>query len=121
MISCHTASVDGNKILLREAGPKTVPSVLLLHGFHTSSHMFRNLIPILAERYHVVAPDLPGFGFSDSPDRKKFAYTFEHLAKAIDAFTQALGLNRYAIYVFDYGAPVGLRLALAHPERVTAT
>ena len=120
MTSYHTASVDGNKIFYREAGPKTAPTILLLHGFPTSSHMFRNLIPILIERYHVVAPDLPGFGFSDSPDRKKFVYTFENLAKAIDRFTQVVGLNRYAIYVFDYGAPVGLRLALTHPEKVTA-
>ena len=82
--------------------------------------MFRNLIPALADRYHVIAPDLPGFGFSETPDRKRFPYTFEHLANVIDTFTQAFGLERYAIYVFDYGAPVGLRLALAHPERVTA-
>jgi pimeloyl-ACP methyl ester carboxylesterase len=92
----------------------------LLHGFPTSSHMFRNLIPALADRYHVVAPDLPGFGFSDAPDRKSFRYAFENLAKAIDSFTQSIGLQHYAIYVLDYGAPVGLRLALAHPERITA-
>ena len=114
------AIVDGSKIFYREAGPKTAPTILLLHGFPTSSHMFRNLIPALADRYHVIAPDLPGFGFSDAPDRKQFRYTFEHLAKVIDTFTQTIGLERYAIYVFDYGAPVGLRLALAHPERVTA-
>ncbi len=114
------ATVDGSKIFYREAGPKNAPTVLLLHGFPTSSHMFRNLIPELADRYHVVAPDLPGFGFSDAPDRKQFRYTFEHLASVIDRFTQTIGLKRYAIYVFDYGAPVGLRLALAHPERVTA-
>ena len=120
MTSYQTANVDGNKMFYREAGPKAAPTVLLLHGFPTSSHMFRNLIPILAERYHVVAPDLPGFGFSDSPDRKTFTYTFENLAKVIDGFTQAVGLSRYAIYVFDYGAPVGFRLALAHPEKVTA-
>jgi pimeloyl-ACP methyl ester carboxylesterase len=82
--------------------------------------MFRNLIPALADRYHVVAPDLPGFGFSDTPDRKRFRYTFENLAKTIESFTQTIGLDRYAIYVFNYGAPVGLRLALAHPERITA-
>jgi pimeloyl-ACP methyl ester carboxylesterase len=115
----HTI-VDGSKIFYREAGSKTAPTILLLHGFPTSSHMFRNLIPALADRYHVVAPDLPGFGFSDAPDRKQFKYTFENLAKVIDRFTQTIGLNRYAIYFFDYGAPVGLRLALAHPERITA-
>jgi pimeloyl-ACP methyl ester carboxylesterase len=114
------ATVDGDKIFYREAGPETAPTILLLHGFPTSSHMFRNLIPALADRYHVVAPDLPGFGFSDAPDRKRFRYTFEQLAKAIESFTQTIGLERYAIYVFDYGAPVGLRLALAHPERITA-
>src|SRR5947208_306874 len=120
MISYKHAVVDGNKIFYREAGPGTAPTILLLHGFPTSSHMFRNLIPALADRYHVVAPDLPGFGFSDSPDRNKFRYTFDHLATVIDGFTQTIGLNRYAIYVFDYGAPVGFRLALAHPERITA-
>jgi pimeloyl-ACP methyl ester carboxylesterase len=114
------AIVDGSKIFYREAGSKTAPTILLLHGFPTSSHMFRNLIPALADRYHVVAPDLPGFGFSEAPDRKQFKYTFENLAKVIDRFTQTIGLERYAIYFFDYGAPVGLRLALAHPERVTA-
>jgi pimeloyl-ACP methyl ester carboxylesterase len=120
MSNFHTVSVEGTKIFYREAGPKTAPNVLLLHGFPTSSHMFRNLIPILAEHYHVIAPDLPGFGFTDAPDRNGFRYTFENLAKTIDQFTQAIKLDRYAIYVFDYGAPVGLRLALAHPERVTA-
>jgi len=114
------AIVDGSKIFYREAGPKTAPTILLLHGFPTSSHMFRNLIPALADRYHVIAPDLPGFGFSDAPDRKRFRYTFEQLANVIDQFTQTIALERYGIYVFDYGAPVGLRLALAHPERVTA-
>jgi len=120
MTSFHTVNLDGNKIFYREAGPKTAPTILLLHGFPTSSHMFRNLIPLLADRYHVIAPDLPGFGFSDAPDRKRFRYTFENLAKTIDQFTQTIGLDRYAIYVFDYGAPVGFRLALAHPERITA-
>ena len=116
----HYAIVDGSKIFYREAGSKTAPTILLLHGFPTSSHMFRNLIPTLADRYHVIAPDLPGFGFSDVPDRRQFLYTFENLAKVIDTFTQTIGLERYGIYVFDYGAPVGFRLALAHPERVTA-
>jgi len=120
MIRYKQATVDGNKIFYREAGTATAPNLLLLHGFPTSSHMFRNLIPALADRYHLVAPDLPGFGFSDAPDRKSFRYAFENLAKAIDSFTQSIGLQHYAIYVFDYGAPVGLRLALAHPERITA-
>ena len=119
MTSYQHAIVDGSKIFYREAGSKNPPTILLLHGFPTSSHMFRNLIPALADRYHVVAPDLPGFGFSQTPDRKQFRYTFEHLAKVIDIFTQTIGLERYAIYVFDYGAPVGLRLALAHPDRIT--
>ena len=120
MISHKHAVVDGNKIFYREAGSAAAPTMLLLHGFPTSSHMFRNLIPALADSYHVVAPDLPGFGFSDAPDRKRFRYTFENLARVIGDFTQAIGLGRFAIYVFDYGAPVGLRLALAHPERITA-
>lgn len=120
MISYKQAIVDGNKIFYREAGSAAGETILLLHGFPTSSHMFRNLIPALAESYHVVAPDLPGFGFSDSPDRKRFRYSFENLAKIIDGFTQAIGLQRFAMYIFDYGAPVGLRLALAHPERITA-
>jgi pimeloyl-ACP methyl ester carboxylesterase len=120
MIRYQHAEVDGLKIFYREAGAKTAPHLLLLHGFPTSSHMFRNLIPALADRYHVVAPDLPGFGFSDAPDRKKFRYTFENLAKVMDSFTQTISLDRFAVYVFDYGAPVGFRLALAHPERITA-
>jgi pimeloyl-ACP methyl ester carboxylesterase len=120
MIRYQNATVNGHKIFYREAGSKTAAAILLLHGFPTSSHMFRNLIPVLADRYHLVAPDLPGFGFSDAPDRKRFRYTFENLAKTIDKFTQTIGLERFAIYVFDYGAPVGLRLALAHPERITA-
>ena len=120
MTSYRYCVVDGNKVFYREAGPKTGPTVLLLHGFPTSSHMFRDLIPLLADNYHVIAPDLPGFGFSDAPSREQFRYTFEHLAKTIDSFTQAIGLERYAIYVFDYGAPVGLRLALANPDRITA-
>jgi pimeloyl-ACP methyl ester carboxylesterase len=120
MIRYQHATVDGQKIFYREAGPANAPTILLLHGFPTSSHMFRNLIPALSNSYHVVAPDLPGFGFSDAPDRKRFRYTFENLANVIDRFTQTIGLERYAIYVFDYGAPVGFRLALAHPERITA-
>jgi pimeloyl-ACP methyl ester carboxylesterase len=120
MIKYQHAAVDGLKIFYREAGSKTAPAILLLHGFPTSSHMFRNLIPVLADRYHVVAPDLPGFGFSGAPDRKQFRYTFERLARVIGSFAETIGLDRFAIYVFDYGAPVGLRLALAHPERITA-
>jgi pimeloyl-ACP methyl ester carboxylesterase len=104
----------------REAGDRQNPTLLLLHGFPTSSHMFRNLIPLLADRFHIVAPDLPGFGFTVAPDREQFAYSFDHLAKVIEDFTDAIGLKRYAIYVFDYGAPVGFRLALARPERVIA-
>ena len=120
MIRYQTAPVDGNSIFYREAGPKTAPTILLLHGFPTSSHMFRNLIPALAGRYHVVAPDLPGFGFTHTPSRDQFRYTFENLANVIGKFTEVIGLDRFAIYIFDYGAPVGLRLALAHPERITA-
>lgn len=120
MTAYRRARVDGLEIFYREAGRKAAPVILLLHGFPTSSHMFRNLIPALADSYHVVAPDLPGFGFSDSPNRNEFRYTFDNLAGVIDRFTKALGLNRYAIYFFDYGAPVGLRLALKHPERVIA-
>jgi pimeloyl-ACP methyl ester carboxylesterase len=119
-ISYQTTLVDGFKIFYREAGDPKNPAVLLLHGFPTSSHMFRNLIPELSEQYHVVAPDLPGFGFSDAPDHKSFAYTFEHLAEVIGKFTEQIGLNKFAVYVFDYGAPTGLRLALNHPDRITA-
>jgi len=120
MIRYQHVAVDNHKIFYREAGSKSSPTILLLHGFPTSSHMFRNLIPALAEKYHVVAPDLPGFGFTESPDRKRFRYTFENLAAIIGRFTETLGLKQFAIYVFDYGAPVGLRLALAHPDRITA-
>jgi pimeloyl-ACP methyl ester carboxylesterase len=120
-ISYRYADAGGVKIFYREAGRADAPTVLLLHGFPTSSHMFRNLIPLLAERYHVIAPDLPGFGFSDAPSPDKVKWTFDNLAKRIDLFTGVVGLKRYAIYVFDYGAPVGFRLALAHPERITAT
>jgi pimeloyl-ACP methyl ester carboxylesterase len=120
MTHYQKASVDGLSIFYRAAGDPNAPTLLLLHGFPTSSHMYRDLIPLLADRYHLVAPDLPGFGFSDAPDRARFAYTFEHLTDVIDRFTTVVGLRRYAIYVFDYGAPVGLRLALRHPERITA-
>ena len=116
----RTIRVDGLDIFYREAGQKGAPTVLLLHGFPTSSQMFRNLIPALADRYHVVAPDYPGFGHSSMPSRERFAYTFDNLATVIDRFTEQIGLTRYALYVQDYGAPVGYRLALKHPERVTA-
>jgi len=112
--------VDGLKVFYREAGADRSPVLLLLHGFPTSSHMFRDLIPALADDYHVVAPDLPGFGFSDAPDRAQFKYTFDHLTEVIDRFTTVERLDRYALYVFDYGAPVGFRLATRHPERITA-
>ncbi len=120
MIFNRNAVVNGTNIFYREAGERTSPSILLLHGFPTSSHMFRNLIPALADKFHVVAPDLPGFGFSDAPDRADFKYTFDNLARTITAFTEQIGLTNFAIYVFDYGAPVGFRMALAHPERITA-
>jgi pimeloyl-ACP methyl ester carboxylesterase len=120
MTTFHSIDVQGTNVFYREAGPKDAPGLLLLHGFPTSSHMFRSLIEQLSDRYHVIAPDLPGFGFSDAPDRKRFRYTFENLAKIIGGFVQAIGLQRYAIYVFDYGAPVGFRLALANPARITA-
>jgi pimeloyl-ACP methyl ester carboxylesterase len=116
----RTVLVDGLNVFYREAGDPAAQTLLLLHGFPTSSHMYRNLMPLLADRYHVVAPDLPGFGYTDAPDRAGFAYSFDHLAAIIDRFTEALGLGRYAIYVFDYGAPIGFRLALRHPERVSA-
>ena len=120
MTRYRTAEFDGHKIFYREAGERSAPTVLLLHGFPTSSHMFRELIPSLADRYRVIAPDLPGFGHSEAPARSTLRDTFDNLAKTIDAFVQAIGLSRYAIYVFDYGAPVGFRLALTHPERVAA-
>src|SRR5215831_14447628 len=120
MTTYHTITINGLNVFYREAGTPGAPAVLLLHGFPTSSHMFRGLIPHLAGQYHVVAPDLPGFGFSDAPPREQFRYSFENLAQTIGAFTEAVGLHRFAMYIFDYGAPVGLRLALAHPERITA-
>ncbi len=120
MTKYQAIQVNGLNVFYREAGSATSPTVLLLHGFPTSSHMFRNLIPKLADNYRVIAPDLPGFGFSDSPPRDRFKYTFENLARVIGDFTEKLGLRRFAIYIFDYGAPVGLRLALMHPERISA-
>ena len=115
-----TIKIGELDIFDREAGPKDAPVVLLLHGFPTSSQMFRNLIPALADKYHVVAPDYPGYGHSSMPAHDKFEYTFDHLADVVDEFTQKLGLGKYAIYVQDYGAPVGYRLAVRHPERITA-
>jgi pimeloyl-ACP methyl ester carboxylesterase len=120
MIHYRFADVAGHRIFYREAGPQNAPTLLLLHGFPTSSHMFRNLIPLLADDFHVVAPDLPGFGFTVSPDRKRYRYTFSQIAETIGEFTQAIGLQRFAIYVFDYGAPTGFRLALAYPDKITA-
>jgi pimeloyl-ACP methyl ester carboxylesterase len=119
-ITYRTVEVDDVKIFYREAGPPNAPALLLLHGFPSASHMFRDLIPRLAGRFHVVAPDLPGFGQSDMPSRDEFKYTFDNLAKRIDRFTEIIGLQRFAIYIFDYGAPVGLRIAVKHPERITA-
>jgi pimeloyl-ACP methyl ester carboxylesterase len=119
-VAHKTVKVGDLDVFYREAGPKDAPTVLLLHGFPTSSQMFRNLIPALADRYHLVAPDYPGYGHSSMPPRDKFAYTFDNLAGVVDAFTEKLGLTRYALYVQDYGAPVGYRLAAAHPERITA-
>jgi pimeloyl-ACP methyl ester carboxylesterase len=118
--SIHRVEADGIKMFYREAGPSDAPVVLLLHGFPTSSFQYRELIPRLAERYRVIAPDLPGFGITEVPNERQFKYSFDGLAKTILAFTDALGLTRYALYVFDYGAPTGFRLAMARPDRVTA-
>ena len=115
-----TQAVGPAEIFYREAGPADAPVILLLHGYPTTSHMFRDIIPLLATRYRVIAPDLPGFGLTVAPPRGQFDYTFDNLARVLDGFTEALGLRRYALYIFDYGAPTGLRLASAHPERVTA-
>jgi pimeloyl-ACP methyl ester carboxylesterase len=116
----RTATVDGVSIFYREAGPANGPAVLLLHGFPTSSHMFRNLIPLLADRYHVIAPDYPGFGQSAAPDHAQFTYSFGHYADLVEGLLDQLKVERYAMYVMDYGAPVGYRVALKHPERVSA-
>jgi len=113
-----TIEVDGLDIFYREAGPTDAPVLLLLHGFPTSSHMFRNLIPTLSDRYHVIAPDYPGYGQSSMPAVSEFEYTFDNLANVIEAFTGKLGISRYSLYLMDYGAPVGFRLAAKHPERV---
>ncbi|MGC1301193.1 MAG: alpha/beta hydrolase [Caulobacteraceae bacterium] len=119
-VSYAKVDVDGFNIFYREAGKKGAPKLLLLHGFPTASHMFRDLIPLLADSFHIIAPDLPGFGQSDMPDHKTFRYTFETIAEKIDRFTEVVGFDKYAVYVFDYGAPTGFRLAAKHPERITA-
>lgn len=119
-INYRTADVDGFNVFYREAGATNAPKLLLLHGYPSSSHMFRDLIPLLADRFHIVAPDLPGFGRSHMPARENFSYTFDHLADVTERFTEVVGFDRYAMYVFDYGAPTGFRLAVRHPERITA-
>src|SRR6185295_9955327 len=119
-VSYNKANVDGFNVFYREAGPKDGPTLLLLHGFPTSSHMFRDLIPLLADRYHLIAPDLPGFGQSDMPSRSNFKYTFDNIASVIGRFTEVIGLKRFAVYVFNYGAPTGFRIASKHPERISA-
>jgi pimeloyl-ACP methyl ester carboxylesterase len=116
----RTVTVDGLSIFYREAGPKDAPTILLLHGLPSSSRMFQSLFARLSDRYHLVAPDYPGFGHSDWPDPGQFAYTFDHIASVMDAFTQTLGLSSYTLYMQDYGGPVGFRMTLAHPERVQA-
>ena len=120
LTTIHRIQADGITVFYREAGPANAPVVLLLHGFPTSSFQYRELIPRLADRYRVIAPDLPGFGFTEVPPARNYKYTFDSLADTILDFTDALHLNRYALYIFDYGAPTGLRLAMARPERITA-
>ena len=116
----HTTKVNGLNIFYTEAGPADAPVILLMHGYPTSSFMFRNLIPILSKKYHVIAPDMPGFGFSDFPARDKYSYTFDNIAATMQGFIDTLALKRFAIYIFDYGAPVGLRLVIHNPEKITA-
>lgn len=120
LTSVHKVEADGVQVFYRAAGEANAPVVLLLHGFPTSSFMFREIIPRLASDYRVVAPDLPGFGFTEVPSERQYLYSFDQLALTIEAFTRALKIDRYAIYVFDYGAPTGFRLAMAHPDRITA-
>lgn len=116
LVNYRKVDVDGTNIFYREAGRQNPETILLLHGFPTASHMFRDLIPLLADQYRLIAPDLPGFGQSDMPPRETFSYTFDNLAKVIRRFTEVVHLERFAIYIFDYGAPVGLRIALEHPR-----
>ena len=118
-VNYRKTQVNDLNIFYREAGQQGKPVVLLLHGYPTSSHMFRNLIPVLAENCHVIAPDLPGFGFTDKPDHQSFTYTFDNLTAHIQGLIDQLGLKRFAVYVFDYGAPVGFRVAMANPEKIT--
>jgi len=114
------AQAAGLRVFYREAGVRGAPKLLLLHGFPSSSHMFRDLMPLLASDFHIIAPDLPGFGQTDMPAREEFEYSFEHISRVVEQFTEVVGFDRYAMYVFDYGAPTGLRLALRHPERIRA-
>ncbi|MDX1925203.1 MAG: alpha/beta hydrolase [Pirellulaceae bacterium] len=117
-VAYKTVTIDGLDIFYREAGPKTAPTLLLLHGFPTSSHMFRDLIPALADKYHVIAPDYPGFGYSSMPKVNEFDYSFDNLANVIEKFTKQVGLTKYSLYLMDYGAPIGFRIAAKHPERI---
>src|SRR3974390_690133 len=119
-IHYRTADADGFAVFYREAGPADAPKLLLLHGFPSAGHMFRDLIPLLAARFPIVAPDLPRFGQSDMPARETFSYTFDNIARVIERFTEVIGFDRFAVYVFDYGAPTGFRLAGRHPERIPA-